>query len=195
MSDSNNIDFGTYHHNTPEESERTREKISVLFRQAFRYIPDSETSRLKFLDAGSGLGFLSHLICEAFPLSVVYGIDRYEGNSLEGGSSKRAVDNMKALGLESRVKFIQGDLREIPFSNDEFDHAATSLVYHNIFRHRDKSYSELSRVLKKGGILLYGDISFGKDFKRFSSQFEEIDSLSITRDNKTDYRLIVLKKL
>ena len=52
-----NVDFGTYHHSTLEESEKLRTIIYKKFHEAFNYILFRENSNINILDVGCGLGF------------------------------------------------------------------------------------------------------------------------------------------
>lgn len=188
------VDFGTYHHSTPKESEKTRERLHVLFRESFRNVSEIANGDLKVLDSGSGLGFLSYLVCSTFPHARVFGIDSYEDDSLFGSSMERVQCNMEKLGYANRVEFVKADLRDLPFGNDTFDLAVTSLVYHNIIENREKAYSELFRVLKSGGYLFFGDIFFDKDVKKFRDRFDKINGYKISGAQMPEYNLLVLKK-
>jgi hypothetical protein len=50
------VDFGTYHHSTPEDSRRIRESAEKVFLTLLRPLYPSRAA-LEILDAGCGLGF------------------------------------------------------------------------------------------------------------------------------------------
>jgi len=60
------VDFGTYHHSTPEESKRIRQSAEKAFSKLLRPLYPSRAA-LKILDAGCGLGFLTYVAAECFP--------------------------------------------------------------------------------------------------------------------------------
>lgn len=47
------------------------------------------------------------------------------------------------------------DIRELPFNDDTYDLIICHSVIEHILEDREKAYSELYRVLKKGGLLVY----------------------------------------
>jgi|SRR6516225_8449939 ribosomal protein L11 methylase PrmA len=51
------VDFGTYHHSTPEESNNIRERAAKAFSKLLRFLYPS----VRILDAGCGLGFLTYV--------------------------------------------------------------------------------------------------------------------------------------
>ncbi len=67
------VDFGTYHHSTPEESKHIRECAEKAFSKLLRSLYSSRAA-LKILDAGCGLGFLTYTECNGdfSPTSVYY---------------------------------------------------------------------------------------------------------------------------
>lgn len=68
------VDFGTYHHSTSEESKRIRESAEKAFSKLLRPLYRSGAA-LRILDAGCGLGFLTYVAAKCFPKASVTGID------------------------------------------------------------------------------------------------------------------------
>lgn len=66
-------DFGTYHHSTHRGSEKIREKVNVLFTEVFGDLPFDRDDKLKILDVGCGLGFLSCACAEFCPKVKITG--------------------------------------------------------------------------------------------------------------------------
>jgi 2-polyprenyl-3-methyl-5-hydroxy-6-metoxy-1,4-benzoquinol methylase len=60
------VDFGTYHHTTPQESKQIREYAAKAFSKLLRPLYPPRAA-LRILDAGCGLGFLTHVAAECFP--------------------------------------------------------------------------------------------------------------------------------
>jgi len=68
------IDFGTYHHSTPEESKRISESLEKAFSKLLRPLYSSGAI-LRILDAGCGLGFLTYVAAKCFPKASITGVD------------------------------------------------------------------------------------------------------------------------
>ena len=64
------IDFGTYHHSTPNESNAIREQAEKTFSKLLRSLYPSGAP-LRILDAGCGLGFLMYVVAKCFPKAHV----------------------------------------------------------------------------------------------------------------------------
>jgi ubiquinone/menaquinone biosynthesis C-methylase UbiE len=105
------------------------------------------------LDIGSGIGGPARYIAERFGARVT-GID------LTAEFCEVARHLTRALGLEDRVDFEQGDALAMPFADASFDGAYSMNVSMNI---RDKAgfYAEIHRVLRPGGWLVLSEIAQG----------------------------------
>jgi demethylmenaquinone methyltransferase/2-methoxy-6-polyprenyl-1,4-benzoquinol methylase len=68
----------------------------------------------------------------------------FSGEMLEIGKKK-----VLKKGLEEVVSFIRGDAEELPFENESFDGVSVGFGIRNI-PYREKAFSEINRVLKKG---------------------------------------------
>ncbi|GGM75551.1 hypothetical protein GCM10007108_11830 [Thermogymnomonas acidicola] len=152
------VDFGQYHHSTREESEALRQRIALIFSRAFSYLEESRFSPSSVVDLGAGLGFLTHLVLSRFPRARATLVDTFSGHGLRGASVDRARANMEALGYAQRVDFYVADVRSLPFSDASFDMAVTSLVFHNLSDGVQRAFSEMQRVVRPLGYMLYGDI-------------------------------------
>lgn len=105
---------------------------------------------MHILDAGCGLGGTCRLLADEFDCNVT-GIDITEDYI------RTAARLSELTGLQHKTRFVHGSVLSLPFENDSFDVIFTEHVQMNI---ADKKtfYSEIARVLKKGGRFVYYDI-------------------------------------
>ena len=104
----------------------------------------------KILDAGCGIGGSSRFLSENFNSSVT-GIDIVE-------VFVRAARMLtRATGLEDRVSFIQGDLKNIDIEDNSFNVVLCQHTLMNI-ADKQKTFREFHRVLKPGGRLILHEI-------------------------------------
>jgi ubiquinone/menaquinone biosynthesis C-methylase UbiE len=73
-----------------------------------------------------------------------------------------ALDNAVAEGVAERVQIIDGDMRDMPFADSSFDLVVSNLAIHNVPSQegRQRSISEIARVLKPGGRVALMDLAF-----------------------------------
>ncbi|WP_411722227.1 class I SAM-dependent methyltransferase [Mycetocola sp.] len=102
------------------------------------------------LDIGSGLGGPARLFAHHFGATVV-GVD------LTPEFVETATSLTRRSGLSDRVRFVQGNALELPFTENEFDVATLLHVGMNI---ADKSalFRSAARVLKPGGMFAVYDV-------------------------------------
>ena len=105
------------------------------------------------LDVGCGIGGPARMLAEEFGCSVT-GLDITEE------FCSTAEELTRAMGLASKVKFINANALDMPFSPGEFDAVWTQHCSMNI---KDKPllFSEFSKVLRKKGKLVIHDITAG----------------------------------
>lgn len=105
-----------------------------------------KTDSLEILDLGCGTGELMKLLLE--------NNDRYQLTGIDLSSKMIEIANEK---LANRVKLVIGDSENLPFDDNSFD-----LVYCNDSFHHyvevEQVIKEISRVLKKDGYLIIGDL-------------------------------------
>ena len=99
------IDFGTYHHSSLEESIKVRALVEEKMNQVLGKLYP-ETQKINILDAGCGLGFMVSIAAKHFPYASITGIDIFNHDSLSGSSIEKALQNMKELGIDKRVLLI-----------------------------------------------------------------------------------------
>jgi methylase of polypeptide subunit release factors len=132
------VEFGTYHHTTPAESQQIRDSAAKAFSKLMRSLYPSR-STLNILDAGCGLGFLTYVAAKCFPKASVIGIDLFKHGSLSEFSMDKAVENMKSLGIGSRTSFLKHDLTKPLKSDVSYDLVISNLVFHNMGKTRFKA--------------------------------------------------------
>ena len=104
---------------------------------------------MKILDLGTGSGYLSFPIAKKYSNISVIGLDIVE-KALE-------VNRFRAKEEQIRnISFITYNGIEVPFSDSEFDMVISRYALHH-FPDIQKSISEVSRVLKRGGFLFVSD--------------------------------------
>lgn len=149
--------FGTYHHSSLQESERTRERVKGMFADLLPSL-FSVDSKIKVLDAGCGLGFLSSVVAEIFPNATLVGIDTFGDDSLRESSLKIAQSNIRTLGFGNRVKLRKHNLLEPISGEPQYDLIVSNLVFHNLGRRRFEGYKNVVDILRKGGYFAVGDL-------------------------------------
>jgi len=103
-----------------------------------KWIPKSKNKNKKLLDAGCGIG-------QYLDFTKKQGIDSI-GLEISSEAAK--------IGIKKGHKIIIGDMRKMPFKNKEFDIViAGGSIEH--FKETSLGFSEISRVLKKDGYLLF----------------------------------------
>jgi len=97
----------------------------------------------KILDQGCGIGQYSFTIYKMGYKNVI-------GMDFSPKLLKIARENAKKLNY--KIKFVEGDIRAMPFKNNSFDAIISAGIVEHV-PETDKTIKELSRVLKKGGYL------------------------------------------
>jgi SAM-dependent methyltransferase len=189
------VDFGTYHHSTPEESEKIREFAEKTFSRILRPLCRSRTN-LQVLDAGCGLGFLTYVAAKCFPQAIITGVDLFRPSSMSEISIDKAVNNTKSLGISSRTLFFEHDLTKPLPSDLQYDLALSNLVFHNIGKRRFNAYQIVFDSLKPRGYFVIGDL-FGHgnaDMDYFSERANLVQQVDESSVGPWDYKINVLRK-
>ncbi len=105
----------------------------------------------RYLEVGCGSGAACRYIAERYHLNVT-GID--VDPELIQYASKDIED-------ERDICFLEGDATRLPFPDENFDIVSTFGVTHHISDWL-KALSEMKRVLKNGGYLIYFDLLYPK---------------------------------
>lgn len=150
-------DFGTYHYSTAKDSAKARKKAKTLFTKAFDGLPFSRDDKLKILDVGCGLGFLSCVCAEFYPNSSVTGFDTFEHASLKDSSIGMARRNARILGFSDRIVFQKGDIFLSDFRSKKFDLLVSSLVS-TILGRKDSTHMKGWHTGRRPSLLWYWEI-------------------------------------
>jgi len=124
---------------------------------ACRYIYISNIVQGKtLLDAGCGAGYGSHHLASVSARSVT-GID----------ISRETIDYALSNYTHPNLRFIQSDIRSLPFHSDTFDSVVAFEILEHIQDH-ERFLSESKRILKPEGILIIST----PDIERYKSDNE-----------------------
>ena len=135
------------------------------------------------LDVGCGLGGTARYLAKQYKCKVV-GIDLTEEYIFVGKKLTELV------GLSNRVELRHGSALEIPYGDERFDIVWTEHVQMNI-ADKNRFYSEMARVLKPGGRLLFHDIFRGiGDPPFYPAPWAEDESISALA-TETEARSII----
>jgi cyclopropane fatty-acyl-phospholipid synthase-like methyltransferase len=189
------VDFGTYHHSTPKESNDIRERAEKAFAKLLRSLYPS-AAPLRILDAGCGLGFLTYVAAKCFPKARITGVDLFRHGSISAISIDKAANNMRSLGIDSRTSFLKHDLTKPMESDAQYDLAISNLVFHNMGKKRFKAYETVFDVLKPKGFFVIGDLfpQGTADIDYFHQRSTLISELDETGLGPWAYKIKVLRK-
>lgn len=134
----------------PIDGFHTRGRVST---QEVTSLADLSSSD-KVLDVGCGLGGTARYLAEQFNCQVI-GID-LTVEYVEVGKQLNAL-----LNMQSHVDLHHASALDLPFENNCFDYVWTEHVQMNI-ADKQKFYSEIVRVLKPGGRLMFHDVFRGE---------------------------------
>jgi ubiquinone/menaquinone biosynthesis C-methylase UbiE len=124
------------------------------------------------LDVGCGLGGTARHLAHQYGCKVT-GVD-LTNEYIEVGQRLTEF-----VGLDDRVDLHQGSALELPFEDGRFDVVWTEHVQMNI-ADKVRFYSEIGRILKPGGQLLFHDIFLGNgDTPYYPVPWAEDESISI----------------
>ncbi|MBC7074358.1 class I SAM-dependent methyltransferase [Candidatus Parcubacteria bacterium] len=138
----------------------------------------------KILDLGCGTG--DQAIFFAKNGALVYGID------INPKMIDCAQKSSKKEGLN--INFQQADGANLPFPNSFFDITLISLVLHEIeSQKRDRIISEMKRVTKKGGSLIFVDFNFPLP-KNLSSFFVKAVEFLVGKENWKNFKSYIKER-
>lgn len=169
--DYENIRFGTNAGKLIDEVEK--ESVLKLLK---KYIPKTNRRTYRILDVATGPGRLAFYLEKHLPAMDITGVD-INDNMLE--KARQCVQENK-----SEVKFVTGDIYKLPFIDNQFD-AVVGLRFSMHLPKIDKVIKEFSRILKKGGILIF-DIFNYCSMLRFKL---------VNRNNKSDCGFYTIREI
>lgn len=117
------------------------------------------------LDLGTGAGYLAFPMAEQYPECQIYGLDIVNETILRNQRKARELKN---------CHFISYDGRKFPFEDCFFDRVVSRYALHH-FPAIEEAFGEISRVLRRGGLLLISDpIPNPEDENRFVDRFMQM---------------------
>lgn len=125
----------------------------VAKRRLWRQTLDALTLRgdERVLEAGPGRGAVLMTAARRIPDGHLVGVDIWRTQDQSGNGRDALLANARSAGVAARVEVVDGDMRDLPFADREFDLALASLAIHNLPpADRATAVTELLRVLKPG---------------------------------------------
>lgn len=143
-------------------------------RKILECIPKNKNSSV--LDLGVGNGFLLAQLALYNPYCDLWGIDFSQGMLYQ------AKKNIKKEGLYAIL--IKSELTDIPLDNECIDFVISNNSLHHI-RNKKKLYSEIYRILRKDGGMIYSDSHDAPD-----KEFDKAKKEWLAKDKKfaTNYK-------
>jgi ubiquinone/menaquinone biosynthesis methyltransferase len=160
--------------------------LDILWRRLALSLLSREVEKgdLQILDLAAGTGDFSVQAAKIFPSAKIQGVDITPA-MMEIG--KRKVD---AAQLSERISFTEGNAMDLQFADNTFDCITCAFGFRN-FPSAEKSLSEASRVLKKGGSLVV--LEFFRPTSRLAKLLElwiGIVSRIFARSHLKEYRYL-----
>ena len=130
------------------------------------------------LDIGCGTGTLAIWIKKQHPQIAVYGLD--------GDKTILSIAAQKAERADVSINLETGMSYSIPQPDNSFDRVVSTLFFHHLtYEQKEKTFSEILRVIKPGGELHIAD--WGKPsnplMRLLFYQIQLLDGFTTTRDN------------
>lgn len=122
---------------------------------------------MKILDLGTGSGYLAFPFAEKYKQVEVVGLDIVE---------KTLEENQRKVELEgiNNLRFVSYDGMDFPFEDNSFDIVISRYALHHFPAIHD-TFREISRVLKKNGILFLSDPTPNDDdIERFVDEYMQM---------------------
>ena len=129
----------------------TRQYLEILHAGFVETILNLSTAGGRFLDVGTGTGWIAIGVAKHDPACHVTGID------LSDAMLSVAAKNAESEGLGKQISFQRGNASQIPFDNNTFD----GVFCHNMLHHIPEPISlirEMKRVVKKDGAFATRDL-------------------------------------
>ncbi|MCL6627039.1 MAG: class I SAM-dependent methyltransferase [Alicyclobacillus shizuokensis] len=107
----------------------------------------------KVLDVGCGRGLVLNAAARRLTTGKAVGVDIWNQRDQSGNHPDATRANARAEGVAERVEIVDGDARNLPVADCDFDVVVSSLAIHNIrgSERRQRALREILRVLKPDG--------------------------------------------
>jgi len=121
----------------------------------------------RVLDLGCGRGAVLLMVAKLLPRGRAVGVDLWKTSDQSGNALEATTRNAALEGVADRVDLRTGDMRTLPFEDESFDLAVSSLAIHNIpdSAGRARAIDEALRVLRPGGRMLIADINATREYE------------------------------
>jgi len=125
------------------------------------------TGSEKILDIGCGRGLYTVGFAEKITNGIIYGIDIWNTEDISANSEIAILENIKKSNTGEKIILKTEDMRKMSFDNDFFDIIVASFSIHNLNNNDEikKAIDEITRVLKKNGILIIIDFKYINVYK------------------------------
>lgn len=130
------------------------------------------------LDVGCGHGLMLIGAAKRAPRGRAVGVDIWNSADQAANSAAATRGNAQCEGVE--IELVDGDARQLPFGDKEFDVAVSSFALHNIYDApgREKAITEIARILKTGGKAAIIDIRHSREY---ALVFEKLGMKNVQR--------------
>jgi len=132
----------------------------------------------KVLDVGCGRGLLLNGAAHRLTTGRAVGVDIWNQQDQSGNDPDVTRRNSMIEGVAERVEIVDGDARNMPFADHEFEVIVSSLAIHNIPgpEERYRAISEMMRVLKPGGRFAVLDF---QHVREYAEAFERLGAVHV----------------
>ena len=112
----------------------------------------------RVLEVGPGRGAVLVAAARRLPTGRAVGVDIWRQQDQSGNGPEALMSNARIAGVADRIDVLDGDMRELPCQDGEFDVVLASYAIHNLpaADHR-RVIAEIVRVLKPGGRVVIMD--------------------------------------
>ncbi len=117
----------------------------------------------RVLDMGAGSGRATLMVLRSRPGTTVVALDNFSAAYIKDNGPEKILSNMRAAGVEQRVRVQPGDMRQMPLESGSFDAVVSSYAIDHVgSQGATKALAEAERVLRPGGefllLVLHGDL-------------------------------------
>ncbi|USG64372.1 class I SAM-dependent methyltransferase [Brevibacillus ruminantium] len=132
----------------------------------------------KVLDVGCGRGLVLNAAARRLTTGRAVGVDIWNKQDQSGNDPDATRRNAVIEGVAERVEIVDGDARNMPFADNEFDVVVSSLAIHNIpgSEERFRAITEMMRVLKPGGRFAVLDF---QHVREYADAFEQLGAADV----------------
>lgn len=103
------------------------------------------------LDIGCGSGRLTIAVAERLKFGKITGVDTFDHDYIRENSPELAYRNAEAGGVADRVEFVRADAAELPFADETFELAVSSLLLDHLGTRKKAALAQIYRVIKPRG--------------------------------------------